>query len=107
MDITRLDPGESRFLQNKLIVKEKLPIAYAAVLTEEALHRFDPRVLEGVRLWMKDELTPEFAVEDATIAEIEENFGLTGFQALCLMDIYLKDPDFVVNDIEWFERRYS
>ena len=107
MDKSKFQLSESRILQNYLIVKEKLPIEYAAILTEEALHRFDPRVLEGVRLWMKGELTPEFAVEDATMAEIEEYFGLTGFSALCLMDIYLKDQDFVLNDVMWYERRYS
>ena len=107
MALTDLGFSESRTLQSLLMIKEKLPIAYAAILAEEALHRFDPRVLEGVRLWMKGELTPEFSVEDASIAEIEEFSGLTGFSALCLMDIYLKDPDFVQNDVQWFERRYS
>ncbi len=107
MDNSLFALGESRLLQNKLIVTEKLPVAYAAILAYEALHQFDPRVLEGVRLWMNDQLTPEFSVEDASVAEIEENFGLTGFKALALMDIYLKDPDFVVNDVQWFERRYS
>lgn len=107
MNISEISLGESRKLQNLLRVKEKLPIAYAAILAEEALHRFDPRVLEGVRLWMNDELTSEFSVEDASVAEIEEYFGLHGFSALCLMDIYLKDPDFVREGVQWFEGRYS
>lgn len=107
MSISELGYSESRTLQNLLMVKENLPVAYAAILAEEALHRFDPRVLEGVRMWMKDELPADFAVEDASLAEIEEFSGLTGFSALCLMDIYLKDPDFVQYDVQWFERRYS
>ena len=56
---------------------------------------------------MNDELTSDFTVEDASIGEIEESFGLTGFSALCLMDIYLKDPDFVQYGVMWFEGRYS
>lgn len=107
MKLPEMKLSESRILQNRLMVKEKLPIAYAAILAEEALHRFDPRVLEGVRLWMNDELTSDFTVEDASIGEIEEYFGLTGFSALCLMDIYLKDPDFVQYGVMWFEGRYS
>ena len=49
MKLPEMKLSESRILQNRLMVKEKLPIAYAAILAEEALHRFDPRVREGVR----------------------------------------------------------
>lgn len=99
--------NEARLLQSKLQLEENLPIAYAAILAEEALHRFDARVLEGVRLWMKGELTDDFTVEDASIAEIREYAGLDGFKALAYMDIYLKDPDFIRYDVDWFERRFD
>ena len=99
--------NEARQLQSKLMMDEGLPIAYSAILADEALNRFDARVREGVRLWMKGQLTDDFTVEDASIAEIKEYVGLEGFQALCYMDIYLKNPDFIRYDVDWFERRYD
>lgn len=98
--------GEARALQSKLRLEEKLPIAYAAILADDAMNRFDPRVLEGVKLWVNGELTDDFGVEDATIAEIRKYTGLTGFKALAYMDIYLKNPDFIRYDVDWLERRF-
>ncbi len=107
MDFKGIKINEARRLQGKLQWDEKLPIAYAAILTDNALNRFDERVKEGVRLWMKGELTDDFTVEDASIGEIREYTGLEGFQALCYMDIYLKNPDFIRYDVDWFEGRFD
>lgn len=107
MNNNELTINEARLLQTKLMHDEHLPIAYAAILVDDALNRFDPRVLAGVRLWMRGKLEDNFTVDDASIAEIHEYTGLKGFQALCYMDIYLKNPDFVRYDVSWFEGRYD
>ena len=98
---------DARTLQTRLMAEVNLPIAYAAILAENALNRFDPRVLEGVKLWMNGQLSDDFSVGDATIGEIRECAGLTGFQALCYMDVYLKHPDFVAYDVDWFEGSFD
>ena len=107
MNMNDIKLSESRELQLYLTGTEGLPTAYAAILTDNALHRFDKRVLEGVRLLLKGELTESFTVEDISMADIREEVGLTGFQALCFLDIYLKEPDFAENDVNWFERMYD
>ena len=96
--------SDARILQTKLMVEEKMSPAYAAILTENALFRFDERVKKGVKLFIDGKLTEDFAAEDISIADIREEVGLTGFAALCFMDIYLKRPDFAEKDVEWFER---
>lgn len=93
-------------LQCKLMLEESLPRAYAAILAEEALNRFDDRVRAGVLLWLEDELPEDFSVEDANLPEILEYFGLKGFPALCVMDMYLKNPGFVSDELIWLEERY-
>lgn len=107
MNLKDYSINEARQLQGKLQRDEHLSIAYAAILADNAMNRFDERVREGVRLWMKGELKDDFTVEDASIGEIREYVGLEGFQALCYMDIYLKKPDFIRYDVDWFERRFD
>ena len=107
MNVNELKLQEAQELQLKLMDKEKLSLSLAAILTDSALNRFDGRVLEGVRLWMKDQLTDDFEVEEISMADIQEETGLTGFQALCFLDIYLKNPEFAENDVMWFERMYG
>ena len=106
MDIRNFSLSEAQILQNKLMVDEGLPIAYAAILTEEALYRFDERVREGVRLWIKDGLGDDFSVDDISIADIREEVGLKGFGALGFLDVYLKRKEFAENDVKWFEEVY-
>ncbi len=93
-----------RDLQTKIIIDEKVPRAYAAILVENALYRFDERVQEGVSQWVKGELTEEFTVEDISLADIQYEIGGSLFQALCVMDIYLKNNTFIPM-ASWFERR--
>lgn len=107
MNMNSIRINDARLIQTKLQLEEKLPIDYAAILTDLALNRFDPRVQAGVKLWMNGRLTDDFAVEDATIGEIRDYAGLTGFRALCYMDTYLKNPDFVRYDVDWFEGRFD
>ncbi len=96
-------PEFIRDLQSKIIIDEQVPRAYAAILTENALHRFDERVQEGVSLWIKGELTEDFTVEDISLADIQYEIGGSLFQALCVMDIYLKNSTFIPM-VSWFEK---
>jgi len=91
-------------LQSKITLEENLPLAYAAILAENALFRFDPRVREGVYLWMADELNDSFMIEDISIADIQEEIGGSLFQALSVMDIFLKNDEFIPK-ARWFEER--
>lgn len=79
-------------LQAKLVAKEKLSLPYAAIMAENALYRFDERVREGVILWLDDKLTEEFEVEGYALYEFFKEAKVSLFQALCMLDILLKDP---------------
>lgn len=89
-------------LQNKIALEENVPIAYAAILAENALYRFDERVQAGVVQWVRGELTADFSVEDISLNDIQDEIGVSLFQALCVMDIYLKNADFIPV-ASWFE----
>lgn len=79
-------------LQAKLVAEEKLSFPYAAIMTENALYRFDERVREGVILWLDGKLTEEFEVEGYALYEFFKEAKVSMFQALCMLDILLKDP---------------
>ncbi len=89
-------------LQNKIILEENVPLACAAILAENALYRFDERVQAGVVQWVKGELTTDFSVGDISLADIQDEIGVSLFQALCVMDIYLKNADFIPV-VSWYE----
>lgn len=89
-------------LQNKITLEENVPLAYSAVLAENALYRFDKRVQAGVVQWANDKLKDDFTVEDISLADIQYEIGGSLFQALCVMDLYLKNPDFIPM-ATWFE----
>lgn len=89
-------------LQNKICLEENVPLAYAAIMAETALYRFDERVQQGVVQWVSGELTEDFAVEDISLADIRYEIGGSLFQALCVMDIYLRNADFIPM-VTWFE----
>lgn len=95
-------PDFIRDLQRKIIIDEQVPRAYAAILTENALYRFDERVQEGVAQWVKGELTEDFAVEGLSLADIQFEIGGSLFQALCVMDICIKNNAFIPM-ASWFE----
>lgn len=82
-------------LQAKISTEENLPLAYAAILAENALSRFDKRVQSGVKQWLDGALKDSFAVEDISLADIQYEIGGSLFQALSVMDIYLKNPEFI------------
>lgn len=82
-------------LQAKISTEENLPLAYAAILAENALYRFDKRVQAGVKQWLDGTLADSFAVEDISLADIQYEIGGSLFQALSVMDIYLKNPEFI------------
>lgn len=93
-------------LQVKLMTEEEHNAAYAAVLAENALFRFDERVREGVMLYIEDELTDDFGVEDMTIGEIREETDVSAFCALCMLDIYIKNEAYL-QMATWVERSDS
>ena len=80
-------------LQTEISVQEKLPLLYAGVLANNVINHFDPRLLEGVNLWVHHQLTPEFGVESVTLADFQASTNASLFGALCLMDVFLRDPD--------------
>lgn len=82
-------------LQAKISTEENLPLAYAAILAENALCRFDERVQAGVKQWLEGTLADSFTVEDISLADIQYEIGGSLFQALSVMDIYLKNPEFI------------
>lgn len=86
-------------LQAKLVAEEKMSFPYAAILADLALNRFDERVRKGVILWLDGKLTEDFEVEDYTVYEILDDLDGSMFQALCIMDMLLKDPEAVRNII--------
>ena len=88
-------------LQFKLMADEKLSIIHAAIMADNVLNRFDPRVREGAFLWLQNQLTDSFQVEEITLGDVQEELNVSSFQALCIMDIYLKNPDFIPR-AEWF-----
>lgn len=96
-------PDFIRNFQRKIIIEEQVPRAYAAILAENALSRFDERVQKGVEHWVKGELTEDFTVEDISLADIMFEIGGSPFQALCVMDIYLKNAAFIPM-ASWFEK---
>ena len=107
MKLSDIQLTDAQKLQNKLMAEERLPIAYAAILAENALFRFDERVREGVKQYIAGTLTEDFSVEDISLADIRGEVGLEGFAALCFLDVYIKRPEFAEQDVEWFERRYE
>lgn len=90
-------------MQTKITTEENISLSYAAVLAENALCRFDERVREGVLRWVDGSLTADFAVENISLADIQQEIGGSLFQALCVMDIFLKNAGFIPM-AEWFER---
>ena len=91
-------------LQVRIAVEENLPLAYAAILAENALCRFDKRMHSGVMQWLEGTLEDSFTVENISLADIQHEMGGSLFQALSVMDIYLKNPDFVPAAL-WQEER--
>jgi len=86
---------EIHALQLKLMTEEDLSMMHAALMAENALYRFDERVQAGVRLWLEDQLTDDFAVEDITLGDIREETGASPFCALNMLDICLKHESYV------------
>lgn len=82
-------------LQAKISTEENLPLAYAAVLAESALYRFDMRIQAGVKQWLDGTLADSFTVDNISLSDIQYEIGGSLFQALCVMDIYLKNPEVI------------
>lgn len=92
-------------LQDALVRREGLSLAYAAILAENALYRFEGETRAGALLWLEDQLSDDFAARGISIGEVILETGVkTVFQALCALDIVLKDPVRTADAI-WSMRR--
>ena len=92
-------------LQDALVRREGLSLAYAAILAENALYRFEEETRAGALLWLEDQLSDDFATRGISIGEVILETGVkTAFQALCALDIVLKDPARTADAI-WSMRR--
>ena len=92
-------------LQDALVRREGLSLAYAAILAENALYRFEEETRAGALLWLEDQLSDDFAARRISIGEVILETGVkTAFQALCALDIVLKDPARTADAI-WSMRR--
>ena len=90
-------------LQNAIVVRESIPLPYAAILAHHVMTTFDERVMKGIMLWLDDRLGDDFSVKGVSIGEIRDAYGAcTAFVALNIMDLSLKDPD-AFYDFTWFE----
>ena len=96
--------GMMMTLQTKIHLEENVPLLYAGVLANEVLNHFDERVLDGVNQWLAGTLPPEFAVGETSLADLRESTGASPFGALCMMDVFLRDPD-SINAIRWADWR--
>ena len=72
-------------IQLRLIEEEKLPVAYAAILTAEALNSFAPELRQAVLRWAKGQSVADDALDGYTVRDIQEEVGGSEFQALCLL----------------------
>ena len=91
-------------LQTKISLEENVPLLYAGVLANEALNHFDERTLEGVSRWLAGTLTPEFAVGETSLKDLQKTTGASLFGALCMLDAFLRNPD-SMREIRWAEWR--
>ncbi len=90
-------------LQRTIQRQENLPLPHAALLAHMVLTTFDPRVLEGVKSWLDETLTDDFAVGDLNLGEIRSAYGgCSAFVALHVMNLCLTDPD-ALYDYTWAE----
>lgn len=92
-------------LQDALVRREGLSLAYAAILAENALYRFEEETRAGAILWLEHQLSDDFAARGISIGEVILETGVkTAFQALCALDIVLKNPARTADAI-WSMRR--
>ena len=87
-------------LQSKINLEEDVPLLYAGILANEVLNHFDERVLEGVNQWLAGTLSSEFTVGETSLADLQESTEASQFGALCMMDVFLRNPD-SMNAIRW------
>ncbi len=79
-------------IQVRLIEKEKLPVAYAAILAAEALNGFAPELRQAVQRWAEGESIADAALDGSTVRDIQNEVGGSEFQALCLLNDAVRYP---------------
>lgn len=91
-------------LQTKIMAAEKLPMAYAGVLANDALNHFIPEVRQGVCLWMRDELTEDFTAGDYRIGDLYDAMGLSPLATLFALNMMLTERR-AAHTVCWFEKK--
>lgn len=91
-------------LQTRLSVEEKLPLAYAGIIANQALNHFDAAVRQGVIDWLEGKLTDDFSVGDFSVGKLKMAMGISDFTALCILNTLKTDPE-AAEFIEWFEEK--
>lgn len=79
-------------IQLRLIEEEKLPVAYAAFMTAEALNGFAPELRKAVLRWAEGQSVADASLEGTTVKDIRAEAGGSEFQALCLLNHTVRYP---------------
>ncbi len=90
-------------LQALLMRREGLPLRYAAFLATTVAHEFSPELLRGVSAWMKETLTPDFAIDDCTIQDMMDETEANLFEALFMLHLQSRHPE-RIEDALWVLR---
>lgn len=74
-------------LQTELVIREKLPLRYAGVLSAAVFEDFSEKAREGAMLWLEHQLPDDFEISGMTVGAIMRDIGATAFEALCMLDL--------------------
>ncbi len=79
-------------IQTRLISEEKLPVAYAAIMTAQALNGFQPELKQAVQQWAEGKSVAQAALGDVTVADVQHEIGGSEFMAMCLLSMVKRYP---------------
>lgn len=80
-------------IQSRLVAEEKLPVAYTAILTANALGGFVSPLKEALLRWAEGESVSGVEAAGTTVKDICDELGVSEFQALCILNAVTLDPD--------------
>jgi hypothetical protein len=80
-------------LQGKLMASEQYNIVDAAIMTEIVMDKFDGSVRESILKWADGADVTDAEHGGMTVKEITEEIGCTAFQALCIINAVMEDPE--------------
>lgn len=73
-------------IQTRIIVKEKLSLINAAIMTANVLNRFADETKDAVIRWSKGEDVTDFSYQGTTVSAIIHQLQCSEFQAVCILD---------------------